>query len=203
MADETESLCPSVQGQLPQQHCTSASRERPILWSMTDVHTSAAHAFRSSSVRRARRRRKEGRMGSRAVRLRRVLANAEHLTRAFTPARAPGWVQRPEACPPAARSRHHIFFQCFPLGPVSVFLPTDSYLQHCLAFAVLVRKGGWSSESTDGVGGCKRAKRMAFLNADLLSSRLEETPPSALGSIEQPERNNPHAARSLTPGKGP
>lgn len=68
MADETESLCPSVQGQLPQQHCTSASRERPILWSMTDVHTSAAHAFRSSSVRRARRRRKEGRMGSRAVR---------------------------------------------------------------------------------------------------------------------------------------
>lgn len=155
---------------------------------MTYVHTSAAHPFRWSSVRRTRRGggRKAGWAAGPSA-LRRVLAKAEHLTRTFTPARVPGWVQHPEACPPAARSRHQIFFQCFPLGPVSVFLPTDSYLQNCLAFAVLVRKGGWSSESTDGGRGSraggKRAKITAFLNADLLSSRLEETPPSALGSV--------------------
>lgn len=170
---------------------------------MTDVHTSAAHAFRSSSVRRARRRRKEGRMGSRAVRTSPYLSQRRAPDTRLHTGQSPWVGSTPRGLSAGCQEPSPYFLPVLSTWTVSVFLPTDSYLQHCLAFAVLVRKGGWSSESTDGVGGCKRAKRMAFLNADLLSSRLEETPPSALGSIEQPERNNPHAARSLTPGKGP
>lgn len=116
------------------------------------MHTSAAHPLDGvqSAHKEEEEEKQEGQPGASASRP--VLANAEHLTHAFTPARVPGWVQHPEACPPAARSHHHIFFQCFPRVPVSVFLPTDSYLQNCLASAVLVRKGGCSSEPKGGGG---------------------------------------------------